>query len=71
MEIEIIEALDVPSAAMGRLGKLDKWVTYRVDGTRVYSITVPQEEATEEAIMRSIQEAEQVRGKLIGKKFTV
>ena len=71
MEIEIIEAIDVPSAALDRLGQLDKWITYRVAGTRVYSLTMPKEEATEEAIEQAIREAEADRAKLIGKKFEV
>lgn len=69
MEIEIIEAMDVPSADPARLGQLDTWVTYRVAGARVYSLTVAKEEATEAEIESRIRAAEAERAKLIGKKF--
>ena len=71
MEIEIIEAIDVPTADPARLGKLDTWITYKVEGARVYSLAIPKEFATEEKIMQSIREAEEGRAKLIGRKFTV
>ena len=70
-EIEIIEAVDMFSPEPARVGKKDTLVTYTVDKTRTYMITLPSEEATEDAILTKIKEAEEARGKIIGKKFEV
>lgn len=70
-EIEIIEAVDIFSAEPARIGKKDSLVTYTVDKTRTYMITLPAEEATEERITEEIRKAEEARGRIIGKKFEV
>lgn len=71
MEIEIIEAVDIFSTDPARVGQKDTMVTYTVDKRRTYMVILPAEEADEARIEAAIRQAEEARGKLIGKKFEV
>lgn len=70
-EVEIIEAVEIPSMEPGRVGKKDTWITYTVDQVKTYQLIIPSEEAKEAEIEKRIREAEKERAKLIGRKFTI
>ena len=63
---KIIDIRDVPSTDPVRVGKLDTVITYQVDAFRTYSMIMPKEEATTEAIRAKIKAEMAERMKIIG-----
>ncbi len=70
-EITISDMHDVASPDPRRPGKLDKLITYTVDGARAYQTRMPKEEFTPEAAQKQITAEELERLKLVGKTFSV
>ena len=56
LEVEILYIAHVPSAKAGRIGKRDVQIVYRLPEGFVRTVTVPEEEFTEENVKKYIAE---------------
>lgn len=59
----------VPSGEPDRLGKFDKLVMYELDPIHRYILRVPEEEFSEERMIRAVKEDIAERAQYTGKEF--
>ncbi len=64
-QITVTEFREIPASTVARIGKTDVMITYMVDNARQYSLIMPKEEATPEAVTKRISDAERERLKII------
>ena len=70
-EVTILDIRDMPSATPGREGKLDVFVTYQIDPTHTYVISIPKEEFNEIRLKEEIKKDLEEKQKWIGKKLSL
>ena len=68
-KVRIIHMTDMPSGDPGRVGRLDRYVTYQLDAMRTFILAIPKETFREEDLPRLIKEDLAEKEKLIGKEL--
>ena len=66
---KVLDVRKVPSVAEGRAGKLDFWVTYKLDEFRTYTAIVPKDTVTEEDIKAAVRADLESIERFTGKEF--
>lgn len=71
--IEILDSRLFPSRVPTRAGRLDRLITYTVDGKRenTFIAVVPSDTPSDEEVKTAVRAAEQVRAGHVGKKLTI
>jgi len=70
-EVKILDVRKLPAVTPERQGKLDRWISYEVDGTTRGLVKVPDESFTEDALKKAIAADVKDRAGLVGKTFTL
>lgn len=68
-QFTVLDVRDLPSPDPERLGKWDKLVVYELDPTHRYTIRVPAESFTEEALVAAVKADLEERSQWINKSF--
>ena len=71
MEFTIIKSSTVPSGVIERIGRNDVWIVYKVKGAGSGSVTIPEEDFTDDAKIQAAVEANEAshganRGRTFG-----
>ena len=61
----------VPSAEPTRVGKYDTLVMYELDPMRRYIVRIPEEEFTDERMIRAVKEDMAERAKYAGREYEI
>jgi len=70
-KFKIFDIRKVPSAEPARVGKYDQLVMYELDPMRRYIVRVPEEEFTEERMIRAVKEDMADRAQYTGKEYEI
>ena len=70
-KFKINDVRRVPSGDPDRIGKFDKMVMYETGAMDRHILTIPEEEFTEERMIRAIKEDIAERGQWAGKEYEV
>jgi hypothetical protein len=70
-QVKIVEAVEVVTTDKARLGKMDLWVTYTLDGAGPYMAILPKEGYTEAKLADAIRASQAERAKLVGKTINL
>lgn len=71
MEIEILRILKFPSTDAKRIGQTDTVIFYRIDGKSNDVTTLTKDTSDEREIVSAIKADQDVKSKVVGKKFTI
>jgi len=69
--VKVIRRLEVPSAQPTRLGKIDYWISYEVDGAGPFILVMPKEEFSEARFLEKVREEIRATTAFVGKEFTI
>lgn len=69
--IKILDLREIPSADPKRIGKMDKVVSYQIDGKTTDLIVLPAETFTEDRLKAEIKAKSEERAKWVGKEFSM
>lgn len=70
-KFKIFDVRKVPSAEAVRVGKYDQLVMYELDPMRRYIVRIPEEEFSEERMIRAVKEDMEERAKFTGKEYEI
>lgn len=70
-KFKVFDVRKVPSAEAARVGKYDQLVMYELDPMRRYIVRIPEEEFSEERMIRAIKEDMEERAKFTGKEYEI
>ena len=70
-KFKIFDVRKVPSAEPARVGKYDQLIMYELDPMRRYIVRVPEEEFTEERMIRAVKEDMAERAQYTGKEYEI
>jgi hypothetical protein len=69
--VKVLDTREFPSTDPARVGKLDVIVTYQTDPYRVYMITLPKDDFSEDKLKSAIKKEMAERARLIGKELVL
>lgn len=70
-KIKILDMREIPSGDPKRIGKMDRVISYQVDGITTDIIVLPAETFTEEILKTQIKLKSAEKAKWVGKEFEV
>ena len=70
-KFKVFDTRRVPSAEPERVGKYDTLVMYELDPMRRYIVRIPEEEFTEERMIRAVKEDIEERAKYTGREYEI
>lgn len=70
-KFKIFDVRRVPSGEPERIGKFDQLVMYELDPMRRYIVRIPEDEFTEERMLKAVQEDMQARAQFTGKEYEI
>jgi len=68
-KFKVFDIRRVPSAEAERVGKYDQLVMYELDPMRRYILRIPEEEYSEERMIRAVKEDIGTRQQVTGKEY--
>ena len=68
-KFKVFDIRRVPSADVDRIGKYDQLVMYELDPMRRYILRIPEEEYSEERMVRAVKEDITKREEITGKGY--
>lgn len=71
IKFKVFDIRRVPSGEADRVGKFDKLIMYELDPMRRYIVKMPEEDFTEETMLKAIKEDIKDRGKYTGREFEI
>ena len=70
-KFRLFDVRRVPSADPERVGKYDQLVLYELDPMRRYIVRIPEEDFSEERMIRAVKEDIEERAKFTGKEYEI
>jgi len=70
-KFKVFDVRKVPSAEPERVGKYDQLIMYELDPMRRYIVRVPEDEFTEDRMIRAVKEDIAEREQYTGKEYEI